>query len=282
MSNAMTSLAVNKHFKSGAWTSSQRAGDYDRSTCSKTDLTHFITQQFIERLTERIAASSRVLDLGCGTGVLTKALAAMGYDVTGVDISTAMLACIQPESPGDRMTLVEGNVYDLPFDAGSFDGVTTRWVIPHFRDWPIIVREAARVLKPGGVFVFDQCSRANYELAHRAGDLDHEKFGYDHRTRGSAENFYASASVHELQLAADIAGMELLAVEPQSLFRQNAIIAAALGADGFQAYKSGVDLFYQDEGARAFMEWFERHVTPMLPLDMANGLTVVMKKPVKG
>jgi ubiquinone/menaquinone biosynthesis C-methylase UbiE len=279
MSQTMTSLAVNRQFKSDAWTSPQRASVYDQTTNSKSDLTHFVTQQYIARLTARIAPAARVLDLGCGTGVLTKAIAAMGYDVTGVDISAAMLAKIQPESPGDRITLCEASVYALPFEDGSFDGVVTRWVLPHFRDWPILVKEAARVLKPGGVMVYDHCSRGNYELATRHAPLDYEKFGYDNRSHGNVGVYYASASVHELQTAADIAGMELLAVEPQSLFRQNAIIAAGVGGDGFQHYKKAIDVFYQNEGARAFIEWFERHVTPALPLEVVNGLTVVMQKP---
>jgi hypothetical protein len=40
-----------------------------------------------------------------------------------------------------------------------------------------------------------------------------------------------------------------------------------------------MDRFYQDPGARMFIEWFERNVTPGLPLDVANGVTVVCRKP---
>ena len=99
-------------------------------------------------LTQRIAPKSAVLDLGCGTGVLTKALAALGHDVTGVDISQAMLDKIDTGIGPGRITLRQGDVYALPLADASVDGVITRWVIPHFRDWPGIVREAARVLRP--------------------------------------------------------------------------------------------------------------------------------------
>lgn len=279
MSDLSVSLHANKQFKSGAWTSPQRATVYDQTTNNRSDLTHFVTNEYLARFTERLAPGARVLDLGCGTGVLTKALAAQGFDTTGVDISRAMLEKIQPDSPGDRITLVEGNVFALPFEDARFDGIVTRWVIPHFRDWPLILKEAARVLKPGGTLVFDHCNRANYELATRDAKLDYEKFGYDNRTKGIAGAFYASASPQELQTAADVAGVELLDLVPQSFFRQNALVAAALGGDGFLAYRKAMDRFYEDEGVRAFLHWFERNVTPTLPLDLANGVTVICRKP---
>lgn len=276
-----TSLDAVKDYKSAAWTSTERAQIYDRTTSSTSDLTHFITTEYLGLLTQRIAPGSRVLDLGCGTGVLTKALAAMGHEVTGVDISQAMLDKI--DTGGGRITLRQGDVYALPFADDSFDGVTTRWVLPHFRDWPILVKEAARVLRPGGTMLIDHTSRANYALASREAVLDHSTFGYDPRVQGGDKTvFYAAASVDELQLAADSAGLDLVNVVPLSFFRQNAVIAAVLGAEGFQTYRRAVDAFYQDPGARAFIQWFEQNVTPALPLDMVNGVSVVLRKRAAG
>jgi len=279
MSAVPNTFDAMKAFKTGAWTSTDRARSYDASTNSKTDFTSFLTDEYIGQLTRRIAPRSRVLDLGCGTGVLIKSLAALGFDAHGVDISQAMLDKIRPESEGDRITLQQGDVYALPYADASFAGVTTRWVIPHFRDWPVIVKEAARVLQPGGTMVFDHTSRSNYELATRNGVLDHAKFGYDNRVHGGDKTmFYASASIDELQLAADAAGLDLVDVAPLGFFRQNAVIASALGGDGFLDYKASFDAFYRDPGARAFIQWFERHVAAALPFEMTNGMAVVMQK----
>lgn len=279
MSAVPNTFDAMKAFKTGAWTSTDRARSYDASTNSKTDFTSFLTDEYIGQLTRRIAPRSRVLDLGCGTGVLIKSLAALGFDAYGVDISQAMLDKIQPESEGDRITLKQGDVYALPYADASFAGVTTRWVIPHFRDWPVIVKEAARVLQPGGTLVFDHTSRSNYELATRNGVLEHAKFGYDNRVHGGDKTmFYASASIDELQLAADAAGLDLVDVAPLGFFRQNAVIASVLGGDGFLDYKASFDAFYRDPGARAFIQWFERHVAAALPFDMTNGMAVVMQK----
>lgn len=271
---------VVRQFKSTAWTSSERAQHYDRTTRSTADLTHFITTEYIGLLTQRVAPRSTLLDLGCGTGVITKALAALGHDVTGVDISQAMLDQIDTASPDGRITLRQGDIYALPFEAASFDGVITRWVVPHFRDWPLVVKEAARVLRPAGTLLFDHTSRPNYALAEHERLLDHHGFGHDPRVRAVETGaFYAATTIEELQLAADIGGLDLVDVVPIGFFRQNAVIAAALGRDGFKAYRRNLDAFYREPGARAFIEWFEQNVTRSLPLEMVNGIAVVMRKP---
>jgi len=278
MNTSTSALDAIKAFKTAAWASPERARAYDKTTCSKQDYTHFLTSRFIAELTRRIAPASRVLDLGCGTGVLTTAVADLGHHVTGVDISQAMLDQIRPVSDRGSITLRQGDVFALPFADESFEGVVTRWVIPHFRDWPTILKEAGRVLRPGGCLVFDQCSRDNYELATRSGMLEYAKFGYDNRARGDKAMFYASATVDELQLAADVAGLELVEVAPLGFFRQNAVIAATLGGDDFLAYKKDLDAFYENDGVREFIQWFDTVVTKTLPLSMVNGMAVVLQK----
>lgn len=71
------------------------------------------------------AAPARVLDAGCGTGRSTIALAAMGYDVVGVDLDDAMLAIARRDAPGldwrqgDLATLDLGETFDLVLLAGN-------------------------------------------------------------------------------------------------------------------------------------------------------------------
>lgn len=99
---------------------------------------------------DRVPPESRVLDMCCGQGTLTRRLVEVGHAVTGLDFSPDMLSRASVAAPG--AVLVEGDAQDLPFDDGSFDAVTCNFGIMHIPDQPRALSEVARVLKPGGVF----------------------------------------------------------------------------------------------------------------------------------
>ncbi|HKP16209.1 MAG TPA: class I SAM-dependent methyltransferase [Gemmatimonadaceae bacterium] len=115
---------------------------------------------------ERAGAASRVLELGCGTGRLTLPLAQAGHEVTGIDLSPAMLAraraklAAQPRSVQDRVTLHEGDVRRLELEATpSFDLVAAPFrILQHLvtiEDQLDVLAGARRRLRPGGRLVLD-------------------------------------------------------------------------------------------------------------------------------
>jgi ubiquinone/menaquinone biosynthesis C-methylase UbiE len=107
--------------------------------------------------------TAAVLDLGCGTGVVTRAIAARdGFagTVTGVDQSPEFIAAAErlaaDEGLGDRVELVVGDAHALDFPAASFDVAVAHTLVSHVRDPLTVLAEAARVIRPGGsVAVFD-------------------------------------------------------------------------------------------------------------------------------
>lgn len=105
-----------------------------------------------------VAPGHRVLDLGCGTGRLTLALAATGRAVTGVDPAPASLAAARAKPGADRVTWIEGTSADLPGPA-AFDGaVMTSHVAQIFvadDAWHRTLADLARALAPGATLVFD-------------------------------------------------------------------------------------------------------------------------------
>lgn len=94
-------------------------------------------------------ARRRILDVGCGTGVVLADLRRYGAPV-GIDVSPTALAFCRAR--GERR-LVLGSGDGLPFTDGSFDAVTAFGVIEHIDDDRAALSEWARILKPGGPLV---------------------------------------------------------------------------------------------------------------------------------
>jgi ubiquinone/menaquinone biosynthesis C-methylase UbiE len=91
-----------------------------------------------------------LLDVGCGTGSYTAALAERGWDVTGVDISEDMLRLARERG----VRTVRADATSLPFEAASFDAVVSILTNTDFDDLAEVVREIARVLRPGAPLVY--------------------------------------------------------------------------------------------------------------------------------
>lgn len=116
--------------------------------------------RFIERLLPR----GSVLDVGCGTGELTVAVATRGYRVVGLDHSHGMLEVFQGRA-GQRV--VQGSSDALPFRSGSFDLVVTIATLHHVggRDTVrAMLRDLVRVARPRGgvILVWDHNPRNPY------------------------------------------------------------------------------------------------------------------------
>ncbi|MEV5318781.1 class I SAM-dependent methyltransferase [Streptomyces sp. NPDC052687] len=117
------------------------------------------------------ATARSVLDLACGTGIVTRHLAAArsGSRVTGVDLTAEMIHRAAARLPG---AVVRADARRLPFPDATFDAVTTVWLL-HLLPDPAgvraVVAECARVLRPGGVWV----TTVDKAAAHNVGsDID--------------------------------------------------------------------------------------------------------------
>ncbi|SNT66121.1 Methyltransferase domain-containing protein [Asanoa hainanensis] len=94
-------------------------------------------------------APRRVVDLGAGTGILTRGLIAAGYEVTAVEPDPEMRA--QLAAATDGRTALPGSAEDIPLPDGSVDAVIAGQAY-HWFDPDLAHAEAARVLRPGGYF----------------------------------------------------------------------------------------------------------------------------------
>ena len=116
-----------------------------------------------------IVKGSLVLDLGCGTGTLTRLLAGLGYDMIGVDGSGEMLACAR-EKGGDGVLYLEQQLDGFELYGTVAAIVSTTDTLNHVLDDGELRRVfdlAHNYTDPGGLFIFDLNSALKFETVYR-------------------------------------------------------------------------------------------------------------------
>jgi 2-polyprenyl-6-hydroxyphenyl methylase/3-demethylubiquinone-9 3-methyltransferase len=102
-----------------------------------------------------------VLDVGCGGGVLAEEFAAQGSAVTGIDPSVRSLEAAREHARAEGLAITyrQGTGEALPFTDATFDLAYCCDVLEHVSDVSRVITEAARVIRPGGAFLFDTINR---------------------------------------------------------------------------------------------------------------------------
>jgi len=136
-----------------------------------------------------LRSGSRVLEGGCGRGNKVYSLHKSGFDAFGIDYAPQTIAFIKKEAP--ELKVCEGDVRDLPFEDGFFDGYWSLGVIEHFFEgYDDIANEMFRVLKPGGyLFLTFPCMNILRRAKARWGKYDPLPRSFD----PDENNFYQYA-----------------------------------------------------------------------------------------
>ena len=113
---------------------------------------------------QRNAAALDLLDVGCGGGLLAEEFARLNCRVSGIDPSEHSISTARSHARQNGLDIdyQHGFGNALPFAEASFDVVSCCDVLEHIEDWPATVAEISRVLKPGGLFLFDTINRTAY------------------------------------------------------------------------------------------------------------------------
>ena len=182
-----------------------------------------------------VDAAKTVLDMGCGTGVVARAIARRpGFSgrITGIDLSPSLAATATrlagEEGIADRVEFRAGDSKSLEFGDGTFDAVVAHTLMSHVDDPLAVLREAARVARPGGVIgIFD-------------GDYASGAYGYADPVKGKAYDEALSSAVatsprvmRQMPHLLRAAGLELVAAFPY--------VVAEIGKADF--YLSSIESF---------------------------------------
>lgn len=109
--------------------------------------------RMLESFSVRLPPGSRVLDLGCGSGLPTTSMLAVRFTVTGVDISAGQVEAARRNVPA--ATFIQADMAGIDFPPGSFDGVTAFYSISHVprEEHGGLFGRVARWLVPGGLLL---------------------------------------------------------------------------------------------------------------------------------
>ena len=159
---------------------------------------------------------SRILDLGCGTGLELEEyfLLCPSAKVTGIDLSKGMLSALEKKFTDQDITLIFGSYFDIPFDENTFDAAVSVESLHHFtkKEKIPLYRKLLAALKDGGYFILtdyfafsdeeEQMHRKNLiALKEEQGIADDAFYHYDtpltvkHETEALLEAGFSSVTV---------------------------------------------------------------------------------------
>jgi len=176
------------------------------------------------------AECRRVLDVGCGTGALGRLLQERGHRVAGIELAAEMAE--QARAHLDEVLTADVEASGFPFAAESFDAILFADVLEHLVDPWRVLREAVKVLAPGGVVVASIPNVQNIDVIRRL-----LRGRWEYRERGITDfGHLRFFTLHTIRGLLAQAGLDLVRIEHRyrrSWWRSLVCLLTAGWARGF-------------------------------------------------
>lgn len=225
----------------------------------------------------QIPAQARVLDVGCGHGRLAIPMAEAGYDVVATDVSRKMLDLLCEHKGALPIEVRLGDAHGLAAADGEFDAVVSSDFMPHFPDWPRLLKEKARVCRVGGVVVFAFNFTEHKTFAAPLGSVPFEHpYSPELNTK---RPFWAECSVEEMIAAGEAAGLRLRQLVPIKFLHDSHAFGGALGTEAYREFQAALVARLDANPAVAdFFTWLETTLFQRLPFFSAYSSLVVFER----
>jgi ubiquinone/menaquinone biosynthesis C-methylase UbiE len=162
---------------------------HDRERPSFEDSNNVTVQRcfFAYEFARDFVKDKQTADIGCADGYGTQYLADYTQSTTGVDYSEATVAeARQKHAAKTNLSFKSGSVPPLPFESGTMDVITAFQFIEHIEQRLEFIREAYRVLKPGGVFL---CSTPNAKMSIARNPFHVHEYTFDEMKKEMGQVF---------------------------------------------------------------------------------------------
>lgn len=194
--------------------------------------------EFFCKQAEKLSAKT-IIDLGCGTGLLTCELAKRGHQMTGIEPSEAMLAVAQAKPYADKIKWIQGSFEQMEGSQAEMVLMTSH-VAQFFLDnneWRAMLQTTHEVLSSGDHLIFDIRRLSNPPFVGWATEKNRRRF--ENTAAGAVEWWFKLLGVenkrvrYELHYIFTCSGEEVISVN-ELVFRSQDEITAALSGTGFE------------------------------------------------
>jgi SAM-dependent methyltransferase len=225
----------------------------------------------------RIPAKSRILDVGCGHGRLAIPLAEAGHTVTATDVSQKMLDLLRQHQGSLPIEIRLGDAHRLAADDGDFDVVLSSDFMPHFPDWPRLLKEKTRVCRPGGLvmFAFNFTEHKTFAAPFGTNTFEHPYSPYP----ASKRPFWAECGLDEMINAGRDAGLDLINLTPLKFLHDSYAFGGALGTEKYRSFQAElIQRLDANPAVADFFGWLESDLFQQLPFFASYPSLVVFQK----
>jgi ubiquinone/menaquinone biosynthesis C-methylase UbiE len=157
---------------------------FERAVCRSVPWRAFTRRVVLPWALQRTPLRGDVLEIGAGSGAMAEELLASTHAVTMcvTDVDPAMVATASARLArfGTRVATRQADATALPFPDATFDAVLSWIMLHHTIEWETALREALRVLRPGGLLLgYDLVSAGPMRWIHPPSDAEHRPVGID-------------------------------------------------------------------------------------------------------